>query len=257
VAAVKEIETEHGPKRVGFSASIADATLYDLIQMQCLSGSHAVVRVTSGDEAGYLYFRGGAIVHAMTSSNLGEEAALEILSWTTGSFEPCNAGWPESESMHVSPQALLLRAAQVSDESGRQNLVPFRRAKAESHVARTESSPDAPVSSQRPGGSAPDSRRVLSGAPATRIQAAVRLDPNGAVMSSRGAGGEDLAAAAALAMRLSNMIGDPLALDRLKAIEASGSTQVTLVVVEANGNLVALRAPIDADLTTVRERYGI
>jgi hypothetical protein len=58
-------------------------------------------------------------------------------------------------------------------------------------------------------------------------------------------------------MRLGNLVGETFALDELKAIEATGPTQTTLIVVENNGNLVALRAPADADLATVRERYGI
>jgi len=263
VASVKEIELDPRAKRVGFSASISDATLYDLIQMQCLSGAHSVVRVTSEEDVGYLYFRGGAIVHAMSSSNVGEDAALEILSWTTGSFEPCNAGWPDAESIQASPQALLLRAAQVSDESNRKNLLPFRRSRSSSEPtrpaprdehARVQPS-EAPAS---PRAGVPESRRTLSGTtPVTRVQVAVRLDPSGALMSSRGTGGEELASAAALAMRLGNLVGETFALDELKAIEATGPTQTTLIVVESNGNIVALRAPADADLATVRERYGI
>jgi hypothetical protein len=253
---VTEID-ETEPPRPGFSANLSGATLYDLIQLQCFSGKRAVVRVTSSDEVGYLYFRGGAIVHAMSSSNVGEAAALEILSWTSGSFEPCNAGWPDADSIQSSPQALLLRAAQVADESAKSNLVPFRRSRAETpRPPRPETPPPPPPRSDPP---PPDSRRVpASGMPATvRIQTAVRLDPNGTLLSSRGADGPDLAACAALATRLGNLIGDALGLERVRAVEASGAGHVTLIVVENTGNLVAVRAPASADLNTVRERYGI
>jgi hypothetical protein len=253
VAAVTEID-ETAPPRPGFSANLSGATLYDLIQLQCFSGARAVVRVTSSEDVGYLYFRGGAIVHAMSSSNVGEAAALEILGWTSGTFEPCNAGWPDADSIQSSPQALLLRAAQVADESGKSNLLPFRRSRSETPRPPR---PETPPRSDPP--PPPESRRVPASSvpPTVRIQTAVRLDPNGTLLSSRGADGPDLAACAALATRLGNLIGDALGLERVRAVEASGAEHVTLIVVENTGNLVAVRAPASADLNTVRERYGI
>src|SRR6185503_18614394 len=83
----------------GFSANLTGASLADLVQMECLANSTLVVRVVSGDEEGYLYFAGGQIVHAMSSGAVGEKAALEILSWDRGSFEPCSAGWPSASSI--------------------------------------------------------------------------------------------------------------------------------------------------------------
>lgn len=263
VAAVEELDPDIEPRKHGFSASLSDATLYDLIQMQCLSGSRSVVRVTSEEDVGYLYFRGGAIVHAMSPSNVGEAAALEILGWTSGKFEPCNAGWPDSESIHASAQHLLLRAAQVADESSRHNLVRFRRSRSEPArpAARVET-PAEPPTSPRVEAQPPESRRIATSASqpppsSARSPTAVRLDPNGTVLSSRGSGAPDLAACAALATRLGNLIGDALGLEQLRALEAVSPSQVTIVVVENNGNLVAVRAPADADLSTVRERYGI
>ena len=50
----------------------------DLVQMECLAGSRGVVRVTSGDRVGHLYFRGGAVVYALIESATGEGAALEM-----------------------------------------------------------------------------------------------------------------------------------------------------------------------------------
>lgn len=266
MAAVKETDQTE-PRPIGFSASLSEATLSDLIQLQCLSRAHCVMRVTSDEDVGYLYFRDGAIVHAMTSSNVGESAALEILGWTSGSFEPCSAGWPDTESIHVSPQGLLMRAAQVADESSRNNLLHFRRARGESsrpecgRPVRDEHGRDTPTAPRHSTAPPPasNSRRVQSSSPppSTRVQAAVRLDSHGTVLSSRGAGVEELAACAALATRIGNLIGEALGLDSVRAIEARGAAQVTLIVVESNRNLVALRAPAEVDLASVRERYGV
>ncbi len=55
-----------------------------------------VVLVTGEGGIGYLYFDHGQIVHAVTTDHMGEAAALEILGWTNGSFQPCNRPWPEA-----------------------------------------------------------------------------------------------------------------------------------------------------------------
>jgi hypothetical protein len=101
----------------GFSASFRGASLPDLVQMECLGNSTAVVRVVSGEDEGYLYFHGGQIVHAMTSSALGEPAALEILGWNRGSFEPCNAGWPSEFTITRPWQGLVMAVAAARDEA--------------------------------------------------------------------------------------------------------------------------------------------
>jgi hypothetical protein len=113
--------TEHG-----FRANLTGASLVDLVQMECLARTTQVVRVISGDDVGYLYFQSGSIVHAMSSSAVGEAAALEILGWDRGSFEPCNAGWPSTATINKSWQALLMAAATALDEA-RRKVVDFPR----------------------------------------------------------------------------------------------------------------------------------
>ena len=75
---------------VGFRAKLAGVSLWDLVQMECLARSRAVVLVTGEAGIGYLYFDRGLIVHAVTAELSGQQAALEILSWTNGSFQPCD-----------------------------------------------------------------------------------------------------------------------------------------------------------------------
>src|SRR6188768_841952 len=106
----------HAADEEGFRASITGASLPDLVQMECLGNSTLSVRVISGDEEGYLYFHRGQIVHAVSSSAVGEAAALEILGWNRGTFEPCSAGWPTTHSISKPWQALLMCAATKRDE---------------------------------------------------------------------------------------------------------------------------------------------
>ena len=124
---------EEGPNTMresGFRAHLNGASLADLVQMECLSGRERVMRVSSGGEVGYLFFRGGQIVHAVSRRGIGETAALEILRWNDGTFEPCSAGWPDRDSIGSNWQNLILLAAQHRDESGRHNLVAFPGARA-------------------------------------------------------------------------------------------------------------------------------
>src|ERR1700727_1764087 len=97
----------------GFVARIKGANLADLVQMECLAGSKRVVRVTSGDHVGYLFFRTGHLVHALARSLIGEAAAMEMLSWDEGTFDPAERDWPAKDTIHCSWQGLLLRAAQA------------------------------------------------------------------------------------------------------------------------------------------------
>lgn len=242
---------------VGFSANLNAASLSDLVQMQCLSGTRCVARVSSGEDVGYLYFREGRVVHAMSPSYVGEPAALEILAWNAGSFELCNAGWPDSESIHSTFQGLLLRAAQTRDESGRHTLSRFPRARSDSTPppARPERREMPDRDSLSPEPARPPSLNPASGV--TKVNAAVRLDANGVPVTCKGAGAEELGDAVALATRLARLTGESLGLDRLLCIEAVSATQRTLVVIEKAGTVVAMRAPVDADLSAVRERYGV
>lgn len=245
--------------RAGFSASLSASSLSDLVQLQCLSGATSVARVMSGENIGYLYFRDGRVVHAMSPSYVGEAAAIEMLSWPFGAFEVCNAGWPERETIQVTFQALLLRAAQHRDESSHHKLLHFPRPAATPTLSSELGAPlietrDVPPDSRRRATPGTSSEPPQAG---PRVQAVVRLDANGTTLVAKGNGASELADSAAFAARLAALIGDALALDALTAIEGTTATQRTLIVKERTGGLVALKATLDADLSAVRERYGI
>src|SRR5687768_9724199 len=88
------VTTEHS----GFRASL-NATLPDLVQLECLAQTRGSFRVTSGRKIGYLVFEAGQLVHAISGDVTGESAALEILRWQEGTFEPCNVGWPDAPTI--------------------------------------------------------------------------------------------------------------------------------------------------------------
>jgi hypothetical protein len=239
----------------GFRGSLHGASLADLVQMECLSGRERVMRVCSGSEVGYLFFRSGQIVHAVSRRGIGETAALEILRWNDGTFEPCSAGWPDRDSIGSSWQNLILLAAQHRDESSRHNLVAFPGARSSSSRPALPPPPSVPppsMSSRSEAGVSTESPAPML----AQVRAAVRVDQSGNVVSSKGDAG-DLGQIAAYAARLAELVGDGLGMQGLLSVEVTQHRSRTLIYREKTGNTFALSAAPDADLSQVRERLGL
>lgn len=255
-------ESPNTMRESGFRGSLHGATLADLVQMECLSGRERVMRVCSGSEVGYLFFRGGQIVHAVSRRGIGEGAALEILRWNDGTFEPCSAGWPDRDSIGSNWQNLILLAAQHRDESSRHNLVAFPGPAARSTIARSTMPPPPLTPASPASGSSLSSRQEASvnhepQAPMlAQVRAAVRVDPAGNVVSSKGDAGE-LGQIASYAARLAELVGDGLGMQGLVSVEVTQERSRTLIYREKTGNTFALSAAPDADLSQVRERLGL
>ena len=246
----------------GFRANLTGASLPDLVQLECLARTTQVVRVVSGDDVGYLYFQSGDIVHAMSSDAVGEPAALEILAWDRGSFEPCNAGWPTAATITRPWQALLMLAATQRDEARRRTVVDFPRER--TSAAATSRPPGASTtqpSVAMPRSSTPQPAQVQQaqsgGAQALRgIERAVRLEPSGKVLSARGEP-DELAAMTAYTMRIAALIGERLGMEDLRAVECVVGSSRRLFYVEKHGNYVGLEAAVDAELGPLRDKLGL
>jgi hypothetical protein len=238
--------------RSGFQAQIKGASLGDLVQMECLAGSQRAVRVTSGANVGYLYFRGGAVVHAIARSLVGEAAALDILSWSDGSFEPAEREWPPRESVTCSWQSLLLRAAQARDERAAQSVVAIR---SDARGGRAKATPVPPVGESVEFQATPleVAGHVLRG---EDFQVVLRLDADGAITVNRGAS-QDFADIVAYACRLTELIGTQLGAERFMAMECSFKSGRCFIVLEANGDVVALRPHPSSDAAGMRNLLGI
>jgi hypothetical protein len=236
----------NGDARAGFQAQIKGASLADLVQMECLSGSHRVVRVTSAGNIGFLYFRGGGVVHASTKNLSGEPAALDILSWSEGSFEPVDRDWPARESISSGWQSLLLRAAQARDERSAQSVVALR------------------TNAPRPPRSVGESLEVMSTPVdvlghvlrAEDFAMVLRLDPGGTLEVNRG-GSQEFADVAAYACRLSEIIGSHLGAENFVAMECNFKSGRCFVVGEPSGAVVALRPYPNVDSSTLRGLLGL
>jgi len=102
--------------RSGFRG-VQSKGLVDLIQIECLSQSSCVLRITNGPLEGQIWVTHGELFDAEAGELKGEEAFLHILSWKSGNFEILPADPKRPQVIQKSYNALLLEGAQAMDES--------------------------------------------------------------------------------------------------------------------------------------------
>jgi CheY-like chemotaxis protein len=111
------IESLLGRQAVSGFRGVQSKSLVDLIQLECLSQSSSVLKMTQGNTEGRIWVTNGELVDAATDELAGEAAFQKILSWKTGNFEilPADPGRPRT--IFSSYQGLLLETAQALDEA--------------------------------------------------------------------------------------------------------------------------------------------
>jgi CheY-like chemotaxis protein len=107
---------DHNVQSEGGFRGMQSKSLVDLIQLECLSQSSAVLHISQGAVSGKIWVQGGEIIDAAAASFTGEEAFREILSWKSGNFEILPAEPNRPRTIHNSCQGLLLDSAQAFDE---------------------------------------------------------------------------------------------------------------------------------------------
>ena len=113
-------------------------SLVDIIQLECISQSSSVLRITNGPLAGKIWITNGELVDAETDGATGEAAFKKILAWRAGSFETLAAEPEHPRRIQSSYNALLLETAQEIDEllgDEAQALAEGRSTKAASRLA--------------------------------------------------------------------------------------------------------------------------
>jgi CheY-like chemotaxis protein len=95
---------------------VQSKSLMDIIQMECLSRTSTMLRITRGSLVAKLWIQDGELIDAETEGARGEAAFLRILAWKSGTFENLPAE-PDRERTILKPvNALLLESAQAMDE---------------------------------------------------------------------------------------------------------------------------------------------
>jgi hypothetical protein len=257
---------------------IKDAGLWELVQMRCEARARCVVRVTSQGQVGYLYFADGQIVHASVGDAQGEAAALTILSWREGSFDPCDRTWPVRATINIVWQGLLLRAAQLRDETTRDSTPAMDDSAVVSVVsagsrASTRPVPPPPALPPLPAAvmhSAVEVDDLVEPEPAEHeshpqnvsyraddFEHAVRIDAQGDVLTGHG-NTEELAGLAAYAFRVGDLIGEIMGMDKLHAIDGVlRDGKRCLIFRDERNDIVALRPHANVDLTPLKARLRL
>jgi CheY-like chemotaxis protein len=96
---------------------VQSKSLMDIIQLECLSQSNSVLRITNGSAVGRIWFQNGDVIDAETPEHQGEIAFSKILSWKTGSFEILPPDPNRPRIIETSVHGLLLDSAQALDEA--------------------------------------------------------------------------------------------------------------------------------------------
>ncbi len=92
-------------------------SLVDIIQLECISQSSVVLKISNGQQVGKIWIQNGELIDATANDLEGEFAFRTLLSWKTGSFETLPPEPARLRTIFGSYQALLLETAQAIDES--------------------------------------------------------------------------------------------------------------------------------------------
>jgi CheY-like chemotaxis protein len=111
------IESLLKPQAMGGFRGVQSKNLVDIIQLECLSRSSSVLRITHRALEGKIWVQDGEVIDASTGNAGAEEAFKEILSWKGGNFEILPHEPKHKRTIVSSYQALLLNTAQAIDES--------------------------------------------------------------------------------------------------------------------------------------------
>jgi DNA-binding NarL/FixJ family response regulator len=103
-------------QELGFRG-IQSKSLMDIIQMECLSRSSTVLRVSRGPLVAKMWIQDGELIDAEVEGARGEVAFQRLLAWKSGTFENLPPEPKRERTIHKSVNALLLESAQTMDEN--------------------------------------------------------------------------------------------------------------------------------------------
>ena len=101
---------------MAFQGSLKELPLPDIIQLVSVSGKTGKFTLTRDTDRGFIFLKGGQMVHATVGDLIGEEAIYSLAIWNSGDFQ-FNAGEEaERQTINKSNTNLLMEAARRLDE---------------------------------------------------------------------------------------------------------------------------------------------
>ena len=102
--------------REGFTGTLRQVSLADVIQIQCLGTRSCILEIYSPSLRGEIYIETGAIVHATSGTLSGDKAFHRLLSLIGGDFSLQSYREPKERTVRGTWEYLLIEAARVRDE---------------------------------------------------------------------------------------------------------------------------------------------
>jgi CheY-like chemotaxis protein len=103
-------------QREGFSGTLRQVGLTDVIQIECLRRSSSILEVSSPETRGEIYIEVGTLVHAVAGVLTGEQALYRLLAMSNGQFRVQPFRHPSQRTISGAWEHLLMEAARLSDE---------------------------------------------------------------------------------------------------------------------------------------------
>jgi CheY-like chemotaxis protein len=110
------VDTALEPPKVGFSGAISVQTLPDIVQLYALSCATGSLHIKHHSDEGQVWFEQGAIVHAATGEQVGDDAFYEIMMWSGGDFSMRAGARAPARSVRSNWQELLMESCRRIDE---------------------------------------------------------------------------------------------------------------------------------------------
>lgn len=121
-----------------FRGMLTGISLSDVIQIKCMSGVTAALRVTEGERQGIIFFQKGEIIHALCDELDGEAAFYEIISFAHGHLDTVNVADLPERTIFKPYVAMLMEGSRRHDEQGEANSDEVAPAAQEKAVRPTE-----------------------------------------------------------------------------------------------------------------------
>lgn len=104
-------------QKEGFSGTLRQVGLTDVIQIECLRRSSCILEVHNPETFGMIYIESGGLVHATAGAFAGEKALFCLLGLRNGEFRMKPFLSPPVRTIQGTWEYLLMEAARLSDEA--------------------------------------------------------------------------------------------------------------------------------------------
>lgn len=96
---------------------VQSKSLVDIVQLECISQSSSVLKITNGKLEGRIWINNGELIDAVIGDLFAEEAFKKIMTWRAGNFENLPAEPGKERRIFNTVDGLLLDIAQIMDEN--------------------------------------------------------------------------------------------------------------------------------------------